>query len=263
MTTINEVLMSLVEEITLQVLTEEAPAIVGSTDTDNPLLGALKQTRTRIRNKPGQTPAQIMSQEKQVDVLIAKLLAKRKGKATLNRGDIEMLDKLTRWMRVLPFGKAYRRGLAKYLRSKDSQARKEDPFRDFRRYSYDDNHVPFGEGDMKEDIEQQPVKYYHGTNQEFKQGALILAPSKTGKVSEKGRKKNLDVVFFTKDPKSALIYAGRAVQSFGNGAHNVYQVEPQGPISVLNDDPGTTVYTAPYAKVIGKVKFEKKNKVTV
>jgi len=40
-----------------------------------------------------------------------------------------------------------------------------------------------------------------------------LPPANTGNISEKGRKKNLDKVFFTKDLKSAKIYADRAKRS--------------------------------------------------
>lgn len=87
---------------------------------------------------------------------------------------------------------------------------------------------------------------------DFSPGDFLLPPAKTSKISEKGRKKNLDLVFFTKDPKSALIYAGRAVHSLG-GSAAVYLVQPQGPITVINDKPGTTVYAAPYAKVLRRV----------
>lgn len=68
-----------------------------------------------------------------------RLLVKRKyGRATLQRGDMEKLDKLTRWMQYIPLGHQYRRGLAKYLRSKQDKVRK-DPFKDFRQYRYDNN----------------------------------------------------------------------------------------------------------------------------
>lgn len=256
--TIQESLECLVEEIVSQVMSEEVPTV---TTDDNPLIGALKQSKSRIRQTV--SPEVAAQQEKQIDQLINKLLTRRKGRATLNRGDIEKLDKWTRWLTFLPFGRAYRKGLAKYLRSKAAK-RKEDPFRDFRRYSYDQEpqfeaSSNSSESIMSEDDPkipgEQAVKYYHGSSQDFKPGSLILPPSKTNKMSEKGRKKNLDVVFFTKDPKSALIYAGRAVHSLG-GTPSIYEVEPQGPMSVLNDTPGTTVFSAPYAKVIRKVKLK-------
>ena len=263
--TIRGSLAFLVEEIIREIISEEVPLLTGEPDPEknkvNPLVGALRQTKQKLRDTGNQSPEMVLAQEKQIDTLIAKLLTKRKGRANLSRGDMEALDMWTRWMTVLPFGRAYRKGLAKYLRSKKDMPNKVDPFRDFRRYSYDDpGHVPFREAAMDE--EQESEKYYHGTNlPDLKPGNLVLPPSKTKKVSEKGRKKNLDVVFFTKDPRSALIYAGRAVQSFGGGVGTVYQVEPQGPVSTLNDAPGTTVFSAPYAKVIGKVRFDKKPKV--
>lgn len=265
--TIKETIDALVEEIVCEVMTEEVPTV---TQDDNPLIGALRKSKERIRRTAD--PRTALDQEKQIDMLINKLLARRKGRATLNRGDIEKLDMWTRWLTLLPFGRAYRKGLAKYLRSKATK-KKDDPFRDFRRYSYDQEEPHFTESVASKDPEandpvpgamfmeddpakktDQEVKYYHGSSMNFQPGSLILPPSKTKKMSEKGRKKNLDVVFFTKDPKSALIYAGRAVHSLG-GSPVIYQVEPQGPISVLNDTPGTTVFSAPYAKVVRRVKL--------
>lgn len=181
--------------------------------------------------------------------LLRSLVKRKYGKATLQRGDIEKLDMLTRWMKYLPGGHQYRRGLAKYLRSKRDKVRR-DPFRDFRQYRYD-NSMEEQATPLDERSEQADL-FYHGSSVELEPGDLILPPSKTGKVSEKGRKKNLDMVFFTKDPRSALIYAGRAVQSLG-GEPFVYLVEPQGSVEVLNANPGTTVFYAPYAKVVRKL----------
>lgn len=95
--------------------------------------------------------------------------------------------------------------------------------------------------------------YYHGTNKDFAPGDYIMPPSETGEISEKGRKKNLDKVFFTLDKGSAKIYAGRAVQSFGSGSPNIYKVQPIGDIEWVNKQKGTTVLMAPMAKVIEKV----------
>jgi len=95
--------------------------------------------------------------------------------------------------------------------------------------------------------------YYHGTNREFAPGDYILPPAETGEISEKGRKKNLDKVFFTLDKGSAKIYAGRATKSFGTGSPNIYKVQPIGSIEWLNKQKGTTVLMAPMAKVIEKV----------
>lgn len=94
--------------------------------------------------------------------------------------------------------------------------------------------------------------YYHGTNQQFSPGDTIDPPLVTGNISEKGRKKNLDKVFFTRDKGSAKIYAGRAVQSLG-GEPYVYIVKPVGDVEWLNRTPGTTVLMAPKAVVIEEV----------
>lgn len=91
--------------------------------------------------------------------------------------------------------------------------------------------------------------YYHGTNQKFNPGDAIEPPVITGNISEKGRKKNLDKVFFTKDKGSAKIYADRAVRSLGGIAH-VYIVKPIGGIVWLNRTPGTTVLMTPKTVVI-------------
>jgi hypothetical protein len=99
------------------------------------LAGALVATKANLK-KANLTPEQIAAQEKQIDSLVNKLLHTRQGRATLTHDDMEKLDLWTRWMTLFPFGKAYRRGLAKYLKSKASK-RKEDPFKDFRRYTYD------------------------------------------------------------------------------------------------------------------------------
>lgn len=258
-------LSSLIEEIAYEVISEEMPMVTGG--DVNPLIGALTKTKQKIRASGG-NPQTVVDQEKQVDALISKLLMKRKGRATLNRGDIEKLDKWTRWMVLLPFGRAYRKGLAKYLRSKKDGPKKDDPFRDFRRYTYDDYFqedvdwlTQEDQAPMSEEAETATHRFYHGSNlPDLKPGSLILSPSKTGRMSEKGRLKNLDVVFFTKDPGSAKIYADRAVHSFGNGVASVYIVEPQGPITTVNDTPGTTVFHAPYAKVVSKVNLQKKKK---
>src|SRR5690606_17340554 len=68
-------------------------------------------------------------------------------------------------------------------------------------------------------------------------------------------KKNLDKVFFTLDPNSAKIYAGRARHSFGKGTAIVYQVVPDEPVEWLNTTKGTTVVMAPSA-TITKVVYE-------
>ena len=201
------------------------------------------------------------AEEKPADVksMLANLVSRKNGQANLNKKDMELLDRLTKWMKFIPGGTQYRRSLSKYIRSK--RLPNMDPYRDFRKYSYDNETMDESpEGIAPEESET----FYHGTSfGNLKPGSLILPPSKTGKQSEKDRKKNLDQVFFTKDPRSALVYAGRAAQSLG-GTGAVYVVEPQGPVSLLNATEGTTVYYAPYAKVIrraSKDELAKKKKV--
>jgi len=94
--------------------------------------------------------------------------------------------------------------------------------------------------------------FYHGTTARLEPGDEILPPSVTGKQSEKGRLKNLDKVFVTKDLGSAKIYAGRAKHSLG-GKPAVYLVEPTGDLDIINRTPGTTVAATQSAKVIKKV----------
>lgn len=89
--------------------------------------------------------------------------------------------------------------------------------------------------------------YYHGTsNSQIKD--KVLPPSLTGCISEVGRKKNLDQVFFTTSYKSALIYAKRAANQYG-GIARVLEVEPIGEICCLNANAGTEVYHSNYCIV--------------
>ena len=94
--------------------------------------------------------------------------------------------------------------------------------------------------------------YYHGTSVQFAPGDRLVGPDETGVLSEKGRKKNLDKVFFTSDFGSAQIYASRAARSLG-GRGRVYLVQPLDEIEVINDTPGTTVYASRSAVVLGEV----------
>src|SRR5258707_501210 len=82
--------------------------------------------------------------------------------------------------------------------------------------------------------------YYHGTSNN-NITTKILPPSVTNCISEIGRKKNLDKVFFTTSFKSAMIYAKRAANQYG-GSPRVVIVEPKGNIVCLNSTPGTEVY---------------------
>lgn len=86
-----------------------------------------------IKNRDKQTVSQMNPED--FEKFLRNLVRRRNGQATLNRSDMEKLDYITRWMQAIPGGHKYRRGLAKYLRSKRDKVVK-DPFRDFRRYQY-------------------------------------------------------------------------------------------------------------------------------
>lgn len=93
---------------------------------------------------------------------------------------------------------------------------------------------------------------YHGTsNTDIKKE--VLPPKQTDVLSEKGRKKNLDKVFFTKSYKSAEIYAGRSYNSYG-GVKRVLPVIPVGKVETLNDQPGSEVFMSDYAIVVNESK---------
>lgn len=100
---------------------------------------------------------------------------------------------------------------------------------------------------------QERQTYYHGTvaSIDFSDGKL-LPPKETATISEVGRKKNLDKVFFTEDIGSARVYAGRASRSIG-GDPVVYEVSPVGKIDTLNDKKGSTVHYADWAYVVRRV----------
>lgn len=91
------------------------------------------------------------------------------------------------------------------------------------------------------------MTYYHGTSNPSITDK-ILPPSVTGCLSEIGRKKNLNRVFFTTSYKSAMIYAQRAANVYG-GTARVLCVEPVGDIVCLNANKGTEVYHSDYCLV--------------
>ena len=98
--------------------------------------------------------------------------------------------------------------------------------------------------------EKSTMRFFHGTTTILNIKNNLSAPCETGKIQEKGRKKNLDRVFFTTDLGSARIYAGRAVQRFG-GFPVIFEVEPcQDTLECLNGAAGTSVYMAASAKII-------------
>ena len=95
-------------------------------------------------------------------------------------------------------------------------------------------------------------KYYHGTSRKLK--GFITPPMEHGlEIQERGRKKNLDKVFITKDLGSAKIYAGRAKNVLG-GKPVVYIVDPIGKLTTINVATGTSVFAGNKAKIIGVAK---------
>lgn len=91
--------------------------------------------------------------------------------------------------------------------------------------------------------------FYHGTSDRILSiGDKLIPPKDTGMLSERGRKINLDKIFFTHDKRSAFVYARKAAKRFG-GNPVVYEISPVGSIGVLNDMPGTTVFHADWAYI--------------
>ena len=96
--------------------------------------------------------------------------------------------------------------------------------------------------------------YYHGTSNDLITNEL-LPPDITGCLQERGRKKNLNRVFFTLSHKSAAVYAGRAANVYG-GNKRVLQVIPIGDIICINDTPGCEVYCSDSAIVINSTPIQ-------
>lgn len=97
-----------------------------------------------------------------------------------------------------------------------------------------------------QDLERCQVNktFYHGTSTTFAlhETGVILSPRHSGILSEKGRKKNLDLVFLTPDYNYAWIYAGRCVKQF-HGKPVVYQIKPVG-LKLYNDTVGSEIWVA-------------------
>lgn len=89
-------------------------------------------------------------------------------------------------------------------------------------------------------------EYYHGTSSNSNISNKLLPPSHTGVISEKGRKKNLDKVFFTTDIGLARIYAGRASRSYG-GTPKILRVINPINTQCMNNTSGASVYYADHA----------------
>ena len=90
--------------------------------------------------------------------------------------------------------------------------------------------------------------FYHGSSSLSNIQNMLLPPSETNIISEKGRKKNLDRVFFTADIGLAKIYAGRAARSIG-GEPVLYRVVSPVDVVCMNDAAGASVYHAKWAFV--------------
>lgn len=85
--------------------------------------------------------------------------------------------------------------------------------------------------------------FFHGTSSALDISNELLPPGQTSVLSEAGRLRNLDKVFFTSDEGSARIYADKAVKRFG-GKPVVLKVRPKGSMLVLQAAKGTTVFMA-------------------
>lgn len=96
------------------------------------------------------------------------------------------------------------------------------------------------------------MRAYHGTTDAIGDAIALLPPCETGAISEKGRKRNLDRVFATKDIGLARIYAGRAARSIG-GKPVVLEVILPDDHECLSDARGATVYHAEGAWIVSKV----------
>lgn len=95
---------------------------------------------------------------------------------------------------------------------------------------------------------QEFVEFYHGSCTLGLNGNLLLPPNITATISEKGRKKNLDKVFFTTDRGYAKVYARRAANSIG-GQPTLYRVVCPVNAELYSDVPGAKVFHADWAFV--------------
>lgn len=88
--------------------------------------------------------------------------------------------------------------------------------------------------------------YYHGTSSVCGIENMLLPPDTTNTLSEQGRKKNLNRIFFTKDIGLAKIYAGRACRSLG-GEPEIYRVVSPVDLVCMNDTKGASVFHAEWS----------------
>ena len=97
-------------------------------------------------------------------------------------------------------------------------------------------------------IRPDHIVFYHGSSTSCGVTDMICPPADTNVISEKGRNKNLDRVFFTADIGLARIYAGRAARSLG-GAPVLFRVVCPVDTVAMNTTPGASVYHASWAFV--------------
>lgn len=93
----------------------------------------------------------------------------------------------------------------------------------------------------------QPTKvFYHGSSTVCGIDNMLLPPVASETLSEKGRNKNLDRVFFTEDLGLAKVYAGRASKSLG-GEPILFRVVMPVDAVCMNDTQGASVWHAEWA----------------
>lgn len=99
---------------------------------------------------------------------------------------------------------------------------------------------------ITKDCRQDFVVFYHGSTTNANIDNMLIPPIDTNTISEVGRKKNLDRIFYTRDLGLAKIYAGRACKSYG-GKPVVYRVVMPVDAVCMNDDDGASVYHCSWA----------------
>jgi len=88
--------------------------------------------------------------------------------------------------------------------------------------------------------------FYHGSSSNAGIDCMLLPPTDTDTLSEVGRNKNLDRIFFTSDIGLAKIYAGRAARSLG-GKPVLYRVVCPVDVVCMDSRKGASVYHAAYS----------------
>lgn len=88
--------------------------------------------------------------------------------------------------------------------------------------------------------------FYHGSSTKANIDYILIPPEVSGVLSEVGRKKRLNKIFFTKDINLARIYAGRSVSKFG-GDPVIYRVVNPVNVECMKEDQGASVYYADWS----------------